>query len=254
MGGTSSSPTFCLVVLELRINQYLAFQPEFAKYSPVKPRTGKTMAEGDFGPKGNESKVHDLASTLKRVKSAQASRDDVVVDMKHAKISRLELLANDLAPVFGDIPKNNDQFEFAITNGEVPRLWIDMTSFVRMGRDAREYEFVKDTSFGRTILAHSFDREIIGQRVTEYVAERILERERAIEGDWSLVRGRDTRREKFSGSETHKDGPLSQHNGKGYSPAIWFVLGFLVSASIMMLFVALDGNGQMLEWIRGLGG
>lgn len=142
------------------------------------------MAKEDIDAKDIERKVHDLADSMNKVRSAQADRDDVVVDMKHAKLSRLELLAADLANVFEDVPVENEQFEFALTNGEVPRLWIDMTSFVRLGADGREYEFVKDTRLGRTILARSGNRKKMGRRITDYIAERILERERMIEGDW----------------------------------------------------------------------
>ena len=145
---------------------------------------GTVMVEKDLEASDIERKVHDLAETMSRLRNAQADRDDVVVDMKHAKFSRLQLLAEDISPVFEDIPEDNEQFEFALTNGETPRLWIDMTSFVRMGADGREYEFVKDTRLGRVILGRSTHRELIGKSITDYVAERILERERMIEGDW----------------------------------------------------------------------
>jgi len=140
--------------------------------------------------KGNatlSAKRHDLQTALHRAREHSADRDDVVVDLKNAQQARLDLLASDLLPVMEDLPKDNDQFEFAITHGEPPRLWIDMTSFVRMGRDGREYEFVKDTRLGRNILARSSDRDMIGKKVTDYIAHRVLERERAIEGDWLVL-------------------------------------------------------------------
>ena len=55
------------------------------------------MIKKNFKPGEIERKVHDLAKAMNRVRSAQADRDDVVVEMKHAKISRLELLAEDFA-------------------------------------------------------------------------------------------------------------------------------------------------------------
>ena len=125
-----------------------------------------------------------LVSAIERVRTAQANRDDVVVEMKQTTRARLELLAQDLQPVFAQIPDENDQFEFALTDGDVPRLWIDMTSYVRMDRERRCYEFVKDTRNGRLILGESADRKEIAERVTDYVAARILERERMVEGEW----------------------------------------------------------------------
>ncbi len=149
------------------------------------------MADHDIEPKQIEARVADLKDAMERMKKAQADRDDVVVDMKQAQHARLELLAQDLQPVFSQVPEGNEQFEFALTNGETPRLWIDMTSFVRMGRDKRTYEFVKDTRLGRALLAQCERREDMARSVTDYVAERILERERAVEGDWQAMKAWD---------------------------------------------------------------
>ena len=52
-----------------------------------------------------------------------------------------------------------------------------------------EYEFVKDTKMGRKILASTADKSQIGQVITDYVADKILERERAIEGEWVAMSG-----------------------------------------------------------------
>lgn len=142
------------------------------------------MSEQELDAQAIETKLHSLAEAMDKAREAQASRDDVVVDMKQAARARLELLAQDLKSVIDDLPANADQFEFALTSGETPRLWIDMTAFVRMGRDRRMYELVKDTRLGRTLLVETDDREKMGKAVTGYVAERLLERERAIEGDW----------------------------------------------------------------------
>ena len=105
------------------------------------------MAEKDLEAADIERKVHNLAEAMSRVRSAQADREDVVVDMKHAKFSRLELLADDVAPVFDDVPDDNEQFEFAITNGETPRHFgVDLSGdelslyFTRIG-DAPERIF-----------------------------------------------------------------------------------------------------------------
>lgn len=178
---------------------------------------------------GIEQQVLNLAKTMDRIKTAQADRDDVVVEMKHAAHTRLELLAKDLQPVFDALPKNSDQFEFALTNGENARLWIDMTSFVRMGRDRQVYEFVKDTRLGRTILADGTDKAKIGKAVTDYVAERVLERERAIEGDWISMKGKS-----LDGTEAQIAKPKKQ--GSATKSGLWFLLGILGGAVLMVLW------------------
>jgi hypothetical protein len=57
-----------------------------------------------------------------------------------------------------------------------------------MGRDRRTYRFLKDTRLGRTVIRESGDLGDMADTVTNYVAERIIERERAIEGDWVVKR------------------------------------------------------------------
>ncbi len=143
----------------------------------------------ELDAKDIEARVHDLSKSMERMKSKQADRDDVVVELMQSQQTRLEMLARDLQSVFAEIPDDNDQFEFALSKGDTPRLWVDMTTHVRMGRDTREYEFVKDTKMGRKILASTADKNKIGQVITDYVADKILERERAIEGDWVAING-----------------------------------------------------------------
>jgi len=117
------------------------------------------------------------------VKNAAADREDVVVEMREATRMRLQLLAAELAPVFAEVPQDLDIFDFAISSGLQPRLWIDSVSHVAMGRDRRTYRFVKDTRNGRVVLAESPKMEPIANSVTRYVAQRMVEREHLIEGD-----------------------------------------------------------------------
>ena len=142
------------------------------------------MAEPGYKPDRTEAKVHDLFAAIERMRNAQAERSDAEAEVEQASRARLELLAQDLRPVFDDVPRSHDEFQFALAGGPTPRLWIDATSFVRIGRDQRTYEFVRDTRLGRVVLAESDNRREVGRKVTDYVAERILERERAMEGDW----------------------------------------------------------------------
>ena len=123
-----------------------------------------------------------LSDAIRDVKNAFADRDDVVVDMREAHRMRLELLAAELAPVFADVPADMDNFDFALSSGLQPRLWIDAVSHVSMGRDRRTYRFLRDTRIGRVVLAESTDMKPVADQVTRYVAERIVERERMMEG------------------------------------------------------------------------
>jgi hypothetical protein len=126
--------------------------------------------------------TRNLSSAVRDVKNALADREDVVVDMRDAHRMRLELLAAELAPVFADVPADMDNFDFAVSSGLQPRLWIDAVSHVAMGRDRRTYRFLKDTRIGRVVLAESSDMKPVADQVTRYVAERIVERQRMLDG------------------------------------------------------------------------
>jgi hypothetical protein len=123
-----------------------------------------------------------LSDAIRDVKNAFADRDDVVVDMREAHRMRLDLLAAELAPVFADVPADMDNFDFAVSSGLQPRLWIDAVSHVAMGRDRRTYRFLRDTRVGRVVLAESTEMKPVADQVTRYVAERVIERRRMMEG------------------------------------------------------------------------
>eukprot|EP01035_Chromulina_nebulosa_P068351 gene68351-93658_t len=75
-----------------------------------------------------------------------------------------------------------DNFDFVVSSGLQPRLWIDAVSHVAMGRDRRTYRFLKDTRIGRVVLAESTEMKPVVDQVTRYVAERVVERQRMMEG------------------------------------------------------------------------
>ncbi len=232
----------------------------------------KEMEAGEI-----ERRVHDLANAMNKIRTAQADRDDVVVEMKHTKVSRLELLRDDLQPVLEDIPYDNEMFDFALVKGDAPRLWIDMTSFVRMGADGREYEFVKDTRMGRVILGRGSSRKKMGEHITDYVAERILERERMIEGDWlSLTHMMDARNadresdnhmkqadpelEKDTGSmPTSSEPTVEPHTMQSVvnrpqhstlSLFVWFLTGLVAGAGILFILAWFGLMEQIVQWVQ----
>lgn len=127
--------------------------------------------------------VRRLSDAMREMKNAAADRADVVVEMREASRTRLELLAQELQPVFDDVPADDPTFDFAISSGEQPRLWIDAVAHVAMGRDRRTYRFVRDTRLGRVVLAESAEIAPVADQVTRYIAERLVERQRAVEGD-----------------------------------------------------------------------
>jgi hypothetical protein len=121
-----------------------------------------------------------LRDALRQARIEAADRTGVVVDLRDAEVARLEILNEALDPLFAQIPGTVDLFDRGISQGETPRLWIDVVAHVLMGRDKRIYRFVQDTRFGRIVIAESHDIAAIVDAVTDYVARRMIEREHAL--------------------------------------------------------------------------
>jgi hypothetical protein len=142
-------------------------------------------------PKSETPAAAEPASPLKeavhQARVEAAERSSVVVDLRDAELARLELLNEALDPLFADIPTDVDLFDRGISRGETPRLWIDAVAHVAMGRDKRIYRFLHDTRVGRRVLAESHDIPDIVQAVTDYVARRIVERQRALDEDPDFI-------------------------------------------------------------------
>jgi hypothetical protein len=121
-----------------------------------------------------------LRDALRKARIEAADRTGVVVDLRDAEVARLEILNEALDPLFAQVPADVDLFDRGISQGETPRLWIDVVAHTVMGRDKRSYRFVQDTRFGRIVLAESHDVPVIVDAVTDYVARRMVEREHAL--------------------------------------------------------------------------
>ena len=178
-----------------------------------------------------------LSDAVREVKNAFADRDDVVVELREASKVRLELLAQELEPVFAQVPPDEPHFDFAVSSGLQPRLWIDATAHVEMGRDKRSYRFVRDTRLGRVVLAESHDIKPVADQVTLYIAERMVERQRLLEeGPLDLP--------PRAAAETESAGTAVAIAARGknrqetvMANLVWFVLGALGGMFALMLWM-----------------
>ena len=131
------------------------------------------------GSAGNARPMR-LRDALRQARIEAADRTGVVVDLRDAEVARLEILNEGLDPLFAEIPDSVDMFDRGITQGDTPRLWIDMVAHVVMGRDKRIYRFVQDTRHGRVVIAESHEVLAVVRAITAYVARRMIEREQAL--------------------------------------------------------------------------
>jgi len=143
-------------------------------------RRPDTQAEG--------APVSPLKEAVNQARIEAAERTSVIVDLRDAEWARLQILNDALDPIFADIPPDVDLFDRGLTRGETPRLWIDAVAHVAMGRDKRAYRFLHDTRIGRQVLADSHEIQDIVEAVTTYVAQRIVERQRALDEDPEFIR------------------------------------------------------------------
>ena len=183
--------------------------------------------------------VRRLSDAMRDVRIAKADRNDVVIDLKDADRARLEILAEQLKPVIDEIPADDTQFDFAISTGLQPRLWIDAASHVMMARDRRTYRFVRDTRHGRVVLAETADIKQVQERVTNYVAERIVERQRAIDGDLEPLRAGAEADASYAASPGAIYGKAAaKDEWSDFSAGIvWFAVGALTGASLIFLWL-----------------
>jgi hypothetical protein len=127
-----------------------------------------------------DAKPMRLRDALRQARIEAADRTGVVVDLRDAEVARLEILNEALDTLFAQIPDRVDLFDRGISQGENPRLWIDVVAHVAMGRDKRIYRLVQDTRFGRIVIVESHEVAAIVDAVTDYVARRMVEREHAL--------------------------------------------------------------------------
>ena len=124
-----------------------------------------------------------LRDAIKAARAAQAERGDSLAESRGEDISKLEVLEERLAALIAEIPTEHNQFDLNIARSNPPRFWIDVVAYVAVNRDRATYDFIKETRAGRRRIVESRDVGIVADAVRDYVAERIVERERALTGD-----------------------------------------------------------------------
>jgi len=169
-----------------------------------------------------------LAEAMRQVRNDLADRDDVVVELREAYRTRLELVAAELADVIADVPEDHQVFDFAISSGSQPRLWIDAVAHVGLARDRRTYRFVRDTRAGRVVMAESAEIKPIVDTVTRYVAERIVERQRNLDAPVQTLSA-------APDGESAAPAPETRSSGAEFlSSLALFAMGSIVGAVVVL--------------------
>ena len=102
-----------------------------------------------------------------------------------ASVLRLQVLKDELAPMFAQNAAARRVIDLALVPGDPPRLWIDMTSYVTMEPDPQTYRLQRDTFCRRKLLLETKKRSDVISGIMAHVASHLIEREKQL----SLVMG-----------------------------------------------------------------
>ena len=94
------------------------------------------MAEAqNTGNQARDMRPTRLRDALRQARIEAADRTGVVVELRDAEVARLEILNEALDSLFAEVPEQIDLFDRGVSQGETPRLWIDV---VARGDGARQ--------------------------------------------------------------------------------------------------------------------
>ena len=179
-----------------------------------------------------------LAEVVREMKIKEADRLDASDRDHEMARMRLELLSEELQGVFDEAGGEEEGFDFSISHGPVPRLWIDAATHVDVGTDGETFRVARDARGGRTVLAETTDLDEAADAVTRYVATRSLERERLF--DAAATPG-GLRREPTPapfGAPPMDPRPVVRgpsRAGRLARALLWFLLGMVVGAALLFL-------------------
>lgn len=196
-----------------------------------------------------------LRSAIRRARLESAEQSEAVAELRDAEIARLELLLEAVWPVLDQASDGGELFDPGIAPGERPRLFLDMIGFVDLGHDRRTYRFFQDTRHGRVLIAESPLVERIVAAMTNYIARRLVEREKALASDWrsGLAPAAQAKVQPSELRTAAKAGGAAQPKPtsparRGWLAAARDVFAFLLLTLGAITFIALAAAGAFAIW------
>lgn len=134
------------------------------------------------GPGDPAPGTSDLDRAIRKARLAEAAHFDAIFDIRDAETLRLQVLLDALRPVLAGRQDTAGFVDLSLVPGFPPRLWVDMVSYVIMAPDARTYRFQRDVPGGHEVLFESPERSEMVEKITTYIAHRLVERQRHMAG------------------------------------------------------------------------
>jgi hypothetical protein len=119
-----------------------------------------------------------LREAIRQARLEEAERLDLSADHRDGEIARLELLKAELEAVFAELPAHDDRFNLTLVPSRPARLWIDLFTYAAIDDGSGAYLFVRNSENGRRTLFSSTNVADIADRITRYMAQEIVRRER----------------------------------------------------------------------------
>jgi hypothetical protein len=161
--------------------------PEFRSHFRRLAGYAKAKTENGRGVPGMEESVKAIArpaasrclrEAIRKARLEEAERLDVTADTRDGEIARLELLKAELETVYAEIPKQDDRFNLTLVPSRPARLWIDLFTYVAIDESSCAYLFIRNSENGRRTLYSANNVADIADRITSYMAQEIVRRER----------------------------------------------------------------------------
>jgi hypothetical protein len=119
-----------------------------------------------------------LREAIRKARVDEAERLHRSADRRDGEIARLELLKAELEAVFVELPQHDDRFNLVLVPSRPARLWIDLFTYAAVDDGSGAYLFVRNSESGRRTLFSANNVADIADRITRYMAQEIVRRER----------------------------------------------------------------------------
>lgn len=149
-------------------------------YAEIKKEIGRgvTGMEENVKAIARPAASRSLREAIRKARLDEAQRLDVTADTRDGEIARLELLKAELETVFAEIPKPDDRFSLTLVPSRPARLWIDLFTYVAIDEGSGAYLFIRNSENGRRTLFSANNVADMADRITTYMAQEIVRRER----------------------------------------------------------------------------
>jgi hypothetical protein len=145
---------------------------------PHKKDRGVTGMKENVKAIARPAASRSLRDAIRKARLEEAERLDGTADARDGEMARLELLRSELEGVFAEIPNQDDRFNLALVPSRPARLWIDLFTYVAVDEGSGAYLFIRNSEDGRRTLFSAANVADMADRITKYIAQEIVRRER----------------------------------------------------------------------------